>query len=214
MRSLHHQRIPIFVLLAGSGWIDASSLATRLAERLNLPCIIKTELIFELLSCIHKTTPYPALFQADLEETHFISRYESEAETILKALDVDLSKHVAEGKSFIMEGIHVSSGSLHYLEGCLSQLQRQGIIVPFLLVAQDPQAQAEPKHHHPLGPESNPFQQDSRYRSLQIHLLSHHSKGFYIVPIDHQRHSSIIDTLHGIILDHIKSFFHASYNKV
>ena len=48
-RRFHHQRIPLILLLAGSGCVGKSTLATYLAERLNLPSVLKTDWIHEVL---------------------------------------------------------------------------------------------------------------------------------------------------------------------
>jgi 2-phosphoglycerate kinase len=46
--SLHHQRIPLVILIGGAGSVGKSTLATQLAERLNLTNTLKTDLICEM----------------------------------------------------------------------------------------------------------------------------------------------------------------------
>ena len=53
----HQQRVPLIVLLCGTGCIGKSILATRLAERLNLPSVLPTDLVYELTVPLSKFVP-------------------------------------------------------------------------------------------------------------------------------------------------------------
>ena len=49
MSAFHRQRVPLIILLSGTGCIGKSTLATQLAERLNLPNVLQTDLVRMLL---------------------------------------------------------------------------------------------------------------------------------------------------------------------
>lgn len=50
----HHQRVPLIVFIAGTGCIGKSILATQLAERLNLPSVLQTDLVHEMITALTK----------------------------------------------------------------------------------------------------------------------------------------------------------------
>lgn len=49
------------------------------------------------------------------------------------ALSVDINKHITEGKSFILEGIHVQSSYLLHIMKALQSTNKTGIVVPFFI---------------------------------------------------------------------------------
>jgi 2-phosphoglycerate kinase len=50
LSDFHHLRIPLVILLGGTLCIGKSTTATRLADCLNLPSVLNTNVIFELMS--------------------------------------------------------------------------------------------------------------------------------------------------------------------
>ena len=50
--SFHHQRIPLVVLIGGAACVGKSTLATQLAERLNLSSVLQTDVVYALMSSI------------------------------------------------------------------------------------------------------------------------------------------------------------------
>lgn len=53
------------------------------------------------------------------------------------ALHVDITKYISEGKSFIIEGIHVQQSFLQSIVSCIKSNCKRGIVVPFLLTAEN-----------------------------------------------------------------------------
>jgi len=58
----HQERVPLIVLISGTGCIGKSILATRLAERLNLPSVLPTDLVYELMVPISYVIPFSLSF--------------------------------------------------------------------------------------------------------------------------------------------------------
>jgi len=52
--SFHHQRIPLIVLIGGAACVGKSTLATQLAERLNLSSVLQTDVAYALMASITK----------------------------------------------------------------------------------------------------------------------------------------------------------------
>jgi len=50
--SFHHQRIPLIVLIGGAACVGKSTLATQLAERLNLSSVLQTDVAYALMASI------------------------------------------------------------------------------------------------------------------------------------------------------------------
>ena len=59
MSAFNQQRVPLVILVGGTGLIGKSTVATLLAERLNLPNILQTELLHSLLVSTHLTATVP-----------------------------------------------------------------------------------------------------------------------------------------------------------
>jgi hypothetical protein len=52
--SFHHQRIPLIVLVGGSACVGKSTLATQLAERLNLSSVLQTDVVHAVLATMER----------------------------------------------------------------------------------------------------------------------------------------------------------------
>ncbi|XWS36960.1 hypothetical protein CRYUN_Cryun19dG0002400 [Craigia yunnanensis] len=49
MTRFHHQRVPLVILVCGTACVGKSTIATQLAQRLNLPNVLKTDMVCELI---------------------------------------------------------------------------------------------------------------------------------------------------------------------
>ncbi|GMP69882.1 hypothetical protein CsSME_00028969 [Camellia sinensis var. sinensis] len=49
MTRFHHQRVPLVILVCGTACVGKSTIATQLAQRLNLPNVLQTDMVYELL---------------------------------------------------------------------------------------------------------------------------------------------------------------------
>ena len=59
MTAFTHRRVPLVILVGGTGLMGKSTVATLLAERLNLPNILQTELLHSLLVSTHLAAEPP-----------------------------------------------------------------------------------------------------------------------------------------------------------
>ncbi|XP_039838894.1 uncharacterized protein LOC120699096 isoform X2 [Panicum virgatum] len=84
MTRFHHQRVPLVILVCGTACTGKSTIATQLAQRLNLPNVLQTDMVYELL----RTST-------------------EECRVVRKGLAGDLKKAMKDGKPIIIEGIHL-----------------------------------------------------------------------------------------------------------
>ncbi|KAJ4834693.1 hypothetical protein Tsubulata_003594 [Turnera subulata] len=85
MTRFHHQRVPLVILVCGTACVGKSTIATQLAQRLNLPNVLQTEMSSEEL----------------------ITEFCRECRIVRKGLAGDLKKAIKDGKPVIIEGIHL-----------------------------------------------------------------------------------------------------------
>eukprot|EP00850_Spirogloea_muscicola_P018694 SM000174S03349 [mRNA] locus=s174:132010:135117:+ [translate_table: standard] len=95
MTRFHQERVPLIVLVCGTACVGKSTIATQLAQRLNLP---NTEMVYELM----RTAPDFG------SKDELIVEFQRECRAVCKGLDGDLAKAMRDGKSIIIEqGFHL-----------------------------------------------------------------------------------------------------------
>lgn len=123
----HLQRRPLVIFISGSACTGKSTLAQQLAARLNLPNVLQTDIIYQLLqaSPAAPLNPAPLWRRADLSTAEVLAEYHQECGVVRRGIDADLGKCVRDGKSFIIEGLHLDPGRYLYEFGRhgVSQLQ-------------------------------------------------------------------------------------------
>lgn len=126
MNSFHCQRVPMIILIGGSA--RKSSVAMALAERLNIPSVLKTDIYCDLFSKFAHLT--------SISKSSFSSPFEYECKLVQLALSQDISKCAKEGKNLIIEGEHVDANLVAFISsvfaGCRNS-EGKGIIIPFNL---------------------------------------------------------------------------------
>ncbi|XP_010258912.1 PREDICTED: uncharacterized protein LOC104598508 [Nelumbo nucifera] len=109
MTRFHHQRVPLVILVCGTACVGKSTIATQLAQRLNLPNVLQTDMVYELLRTSTDaplaSTPVWARDFGSSEE--FITEFCRECRIVRKGLAGDLKKAMKDGKPIIIEGIHL-----------------------------------------------------------------------------------------------------------
>ncbi|KAG9452302.1 hypothetical protein H6P81_005206 [Aristolochia fimbriata] len=109
MTRFHHQRVPLVILVCGTACSGKSTIATQLAQRLNLPNVLQTDMVYELLRTSTDaplaSTPVWARDFSSQEE--FITEFCRECRIVRKGLAGDLKKAMKDGKPIIIEGIHL-----------------------------------------------------------------------------------------------------------
>lgn len=117
--AFHQQRRPLIILLCGAPCTGKSSMAQQLASRLNMPNVLQTDIICELLRMDphhHGPLHGPSLWsdEAGLSGDALIAQFQRECHVVRKGLEGDLAKTVKDGKSIIIEGFHLDPGLYLY----------------------------------------------------------------------------------------------------
>ncbi|KAL2558493.1 P-loop containing nucleoside triphosphate hydrolase superfamily protein [Forsythia ovata] len=107
MTRFHHQRVPLVILVCGTACVGKSTIATQLAQRLNLPNVLQTGMVYELL----RTATDAPLASSPVWARDFSSSEELITEFCRECWIVrlagDLKKAMKDGKPIIIEGMHL-----------------------------------------------------------------------------------------------------------
>ncbi|EEY65586.1 uncharacterized protein PITG_03085 [Phytophthora infestans T30-4] len=217
MSSFHRNRVPLLIMLAGTACIGKSTLATKLADRLNLSSVLQTDLIFELMcnfSGQEKTSYIATRFQST---DGLVAEYQKECEVVRKGVKSDIDKCLKDGKSLIIEGFHIDP-RLYQKTIALekdSKTSCSGIVVPFLLTLD------EEDHHNFMTNSPDPrYRGDQNaigFRNLQDvqnYLVSHNQEKdmlpFTEIRINLHSFHDTLDHLHDVVLKRIEEVFVSS----
>ncbi|KAJ4457122.1 putative 2-phosphoglycerate kinase [Paratrimastix pyriformis] len=103
MGAFYQHRIPLVVLIAGTGAVAKSTIATQLAHRLNLPNVLQTDLVYDIIG-----GEGPSLWEMRFErDEDFLAEYRRRARLVRQGVDYDMHKALKEGKPIIIEGSYV-----------------------------------------------------------------------------------------------------------
>ncbi|KAH7557402.1 hypothetical protein JRO89_XS11G0144700 [Xanthoceras sorbifolium] len=105
----HHQRVPLVILVCGTACAGKSTIATQLAQRLNLPNVLQTEMVYELLrtSTDAPLASAPVWARKFSSQEELVTEFVRECRIVRKGLNGDLRKAMKDGKPIIIEGIHL-----------------------------------------------------------------------------------------------------------
>ncbi|CAI5722110.1 unnamed protein product [Peronospora destructor] len=218
MSSFHRNRVPLLIMLAGTACIGKSTLATKLADRLNLSSVLQTDLIFELMcnfSGQEKTSYITTVFPSTDD---LIAEYQKECDVVCKGVKSDIDKCLKDGKSLIVEGFHIDPRLYQKIIGAPekdSNASCSGIVVPFLLTLDE----ADHRNFMTNSP-------DPRYRNdqnaigfhnlqdvqnyLVYHSLEESVLPFTEIRIDLHSFHATLDCLHDVVLKRIEEVFVSS----
>ncbi|KAL9296050.1 hypothetical protein ACSQ67_021946 [Phaseolus vulgaris] len=109
MTGFHHQRVPLVILVCGTACVGKSTIATQLAQRLNLPNVLQTDMVYELLrtSTDAPLASIPVWAREFGSSEELITEFCRECRVVRKGLAGDLKKAMKDGKPIIIEGIHL-----------------------------------------------------------------------------------------------------------
>ncbi|KAL4564541.1 hypothetical protein LXL04_028605 [Taraxacum kok-saghyz] len=109
MTRFHHQRVPLVILVCGTTCVGKSTIATQLAQRLNLPNVLQTDMVYELLrtSTDAPLASSPLLARDFSSSDELITEFCRECRIVRKGLADDLKKAMKDGKPIIIEEMHV-----------------------------------------------------------------------------------------------------------
>ncbi|RLN60364.1 hypothetical protein BBJ29_007758 [Phytophthora kernoviae] len=215
MSSFHRNRVPLLIMLAGTACIGKSTLATKLADRLNLSSVLQTDLIFELM-CNFSGQDKTSYITTEFPSTdELIAEYQKECEIVRKGVKSDIDKCLKDGKSLIIEGLHIDPRLYQKTIGAAekgSKASCAGIVVPFLLTLD------ESDHRNFMTNSPDP-----RYRGdqnavgfrnlqdLQGYLVDHGKEDgmlpFTEIRINLHSFHDTLDLLHDVVLKRIEEVF-------
>lgn len=109
MTRFHHQRVPLVILVCGTACVGKSTIATQLAQRLNLPNVLQTDMVYELLrtSTDAPLTSSPVWARDFSSSEELVTEFCRECRIVRKGLAGDLKKAMKDGKPIIIEGMHL-----------------------------------------------------------------------------------------------------------
>ncbi|XP_014494527.1 uncharacterized protein LOC106756568 [Vigna radiata var. radiata] len=109
MTRFHHQRVPLVILVCGTACVGKSTMATQLAQRLNLPNVLQTDMVYELLrtSTDAPLASIPVWAREFGSPEELITEFCRECRVVRKGLAGDLKKAMKDGKPIIIEGMHL-----------------------------------------------------------------------------------------------------------
>ncbi|PPD82693.1 hypothetical protein GOBAR_DD20377 [Gossypium barbadense] len=101
MTRFHHQRVPLVILVCGTACVGKSTIATQLAQRLNLPNVLQYR---SQSMCLRKSRLY--LIESSSVKLVY-SLLILFCAVYFPGLNGDLKKAMKDGKPIIIEGIHL-----------------------------------------------------------------------------------------------------------
>ncbi|EKX37919.1 hypothetical protein GUITHDRAFT_144613 [Guillardia theta CCMP2712] len=225
MTKFNHQRVPLVVMVIGTGCVGKSTLATQLAERLNLSAVLQTDLVFEV-SChasiqdgvLREVKTVYQRFETDEE---FISSFRRECEAVNGGLQGELHKVLEEGKSIIIEGIHLDPTLFHNLKRKAEDAEKENgdpfIWAPFLLcTTAEEHENFLDNHWHPdllevlsnLGSSRAEIMTELKknFARIETYLMDGcKSMGIPVISTSVNGFSETLDSLHSIVLDRMQA---------
>ncbi|CAK4679825.1 hypothetical protein LEN26_002930 [Aphanomyces euteiches] len=210
MSTFHRNRTSLLIFLAGTSCIGKSTLATKLADRLNLSSVLQTDLIFELMcnfSGKSETSFSDTVFES---ESALLAQYADDCSIVRKGVNSDIDKCLKEGKSLIIEGLHIDPRL--YQKEVHQTTSSGGIVIPFLLTI-NPDAhktfiESSPDPRYKQDKAANCFR---NLQAVQTYLLKDYAP-FIQVPVDiHSLHGTL-DAMHDVVLQRIEQVYRDSNN--
>ncbi|RHZ27750.1 hypothetical protein DYB37_011151 [Aphanomyces astaci] len=182
MSSFHRNRTPLLIILAGTSCLGKSTLATK-----------------------SETSLSDTVFASD---EALLAQYTEDCSIVRKGVNSDIDKCLKEGKSLIIEGLHIDPRL--YQAEVSHTVPSGGIVIPFLLTI-DPEdhksfIESSPDPRYKLEKAANCF------KSLQVvqTYLKKDSAPFIEVPVDiHSLHGTL-DAMHDVVLQRIEQVYRST----
>ncbi|KAL9657626.1 hypothetical protein ABK040_012705 [Willaertia magna] len=206
MSIFNHKRIPLLILVFGTGCVGKSTLATQLGERLNTPNVVQTDVILDLINSfnLNEEKQIPVWFKKYNLKDDFLKEYLLQCQFMNKTLKGDIEKCFGDGKALIIEGSNLDPNLFKDLfEKYGSGKSSEGIVIPFFVSASN-------KEEHELF-----FEQwlskrdheiyDSRIKALGNDFdekLSTLSQNFKYIQEYYEQETKNIPCVHTVVVNH------------
>lgn len=120
LRRFYHTRVPMMILILGPRRAGKSTIAMQLSERMNVPFVVQTDIIYELMS---------GKSMLDASDADLMETWADDCAVVQRGIVPEVLKVLKDGKGCIFEGMHVDPVFV------MAQAQERGssLVVPFLL---------------------------------------------------------------------------------
>ena len=107
----YQARVPLMVLICGTACSAKSTIAAKLSDRLNLPSVLQTDVLVDLIKVTEDGPLHPLhVWERDLSLAELLEEYLRESRALRRGLEGDLRKCKADSKALILEGVHLDPG--------------------------------------------------------------------------------------------------------
>ncbi len=157
---------PMVIALGGAPGVGKSIFATRLAVRLGITEVLSTDAVHEVLRLVVPPFVMPELHRpvSDLVEESFAG-FERQSEGIASAAAAVVAGFVEDGRSVIVEGVHLLSGAI---TAHLANSARSPVVVERVITI----AEANEHGEHVIDEAVHDLERLTTIRSIQLHLMA------------------------------------------
>ena len=219
MSLFHHKRVPLLILVFGTGCVGKSTLATQLGERLNTPNVVQTDVVLDLINSFNLNTSkgssqayekhIPVWFSKFENKTEFLKEYKEQCIFMKKALQGDIEKCFGDGKSLIIEGSHIDPEiykdlfEKYITKKSEGEEKKEGIIIPFFISISN-------KEEHELFFEQWLSKREHDINDSRTHTLGHNfdeklqtlSQNFQFMQEYYEEVTQNLPYIHKVVINH------------
>lgn len=142
---------PVIVLVGGVSGVGKSVLATKLAARLDLPQVVPTDAIRQIMRCFMAHGEHPEIHRSSFEggmpgdSSGVVRGFADQVATVARGVVGVVERFVTEQRDGIVEGVHVTPGMIP--KARMREFRKAAVLVQVLLVIRDPEAHRAHFHH-------------------------------------------------------------------
>ena len=142
---------PIIVLIGGVTGVGKSVVATKLGARLDIPQIVPTDAIREMMRSFLPPSEHPEIHRSSFQggppgDTRaVIEGFEAQARAVGRGVQAIVERLVQEQRDSIVEGVHLLPGLMSGER--MKHVRRDALLVEVMLVLRDPEAHRAHFHH-------------------------------------------------------------------
>lgn len=128
---------PLVVLIGGVTGVGKSTVATKLAARLDIPRVVPTDAVREIMRGLLSPADAPEIHRSSFEgDGNLIYGFMWQAATVASGVMGLVERTVVERRDLIVEGVHLVPGTLP--DGRLRRLQEEAVVVHVVLTIDNP----------------------------------------------------------------------------
>ena len=133
-----HRRIPLLLLLQGTAGCGKTALGRKLANRLSIPTVIQTAVVYHTATTLDPTlTPTSLHLTPGLTPSTLSSLQQQRCRTVRDALQHELVKARGNGRPLLVEGTDIDVSMYEGVgAGGWEEGERGGIVLAFLLTVE------------------------------------------------------------------------------